>query len=485
VTEPKLADLKAALSVLVIDDDRTIREGCRTVLESEGFRVTVQGRGDEALDLVKRKTFDIVLIDQHMTPVHGLELLKACLVTSRDTLAIVMTGNPSVAASLEALRLGAWDYLPKPFSASHLEVMIGRAVHVLAASRAGRAPEPATETPSGHSDRVTLLGISPSLRQAVDLARKVAATDASVMITGESGTGKEVIAQFIHRHSRRSSSTLVAINCAALPETLLESELFGHRRGSFTGADRDKPGLLETANGGTLFLDELTEMSMQTQAKLLRVLQDGVVRRVGSEREDAHVDVRFISATNRDPRDAVGQGRLRADLMYRLRVVPIHLPPLRHRPEDIPILANHFLAQTWQRHRRAGESPPVFTPDAIAELERRQWPGNVRELQNVVEHTVVLSAPGATIAPDDIPPADDAMPGEVGGDMLPSGVMSAPYHVAKEQLLAHFDRMYISSLLTRAGRNVSKAARIAGIDRTTLYRLMERYDLKRDGDPGE
>jgi DNA-binding NtrC family response regulator len=477
--------VNAAYSVLIIDDDRTIREGCRSLLETDGFRVSVQGRGDEALELVKRKSFDIVLIDQHMTPVHGLELLKACLMTNRETLAIVMTGNPSVAASLEALRLGAWDYLPKPFSASHLEVMIGRAVHVLSSAKSADVEEPSVENSGGHSDRVTLLGVSPALRQAVDLARKVAATDASVMITGESGTGKEVIAQFIHRHSRRSSSALVAINCAALPESLLESELFGHRRGAFTGADRDKPGLLETANGSTLFLDELTEMSMQTQAKLLRVLQDGVVRRVGSEREDARVDVRFISATNRDPRDAVSQGRLRADLMYRLRVVPIHLPPLRHRPEDIPLLANHFLAQTWKRHRRAGEDAPFFTPEAVAELERRHWPGNVRELQNVVEHTVVLSAPGAQITPDDIPPADDALPGEVGGDMLPSGVMSAPYHVAKEQLLAHFDRMYIASLLTRAGRNVSKAARIAGVDRTTLYRLMERYDLRRDNDGTE
>ena len=237
-----------------------------------------------------------------------------------------------------------------------MQILLGRASHAVAVSRETRAFRDRQAEEHGNSDRITLLGISPAFRQAVELARKVSGTDASVMISGESGTGKELIAQFIHRHSRRAGRKLVPINCAALPEPLLESGMFGHRKGSFTGADRDKVGLLEAANGGTLFLDELAEMSHALQAKLLRVLQDGVVRRVGSEQQDAVVDVRFISATNREPQDAVNAGVLREDLYYRLRVVPIKLPPLRKRLEDIPLLANHFLAHYWERHRASRRS---------------------------------------------------------------------------------------------------------------------------------
>ena len=295
------AEVKADIRILVVDDDRTLREGCASVLQLDGYSVTFSGRGDEALDLVKRRKFDIILVDLYLTPISGLDILKAALEAHRDTIVVVMTGNPSVTSSIEALRLGAWDYLPKPFSATHLQVLIVRASHAVMVARETNDLRLQLASQNGNSDKLTLLGVSPAFRRAVELARKVASTDASVMITGESGTGKEVIAQFIHQHSRRASRQMVPINCAALPEPLLESEMFGHRKGAFTGADRDKPGLLETANGGTLFLDELTEMSHPIQAKLLRVLQDGVVRRVGSEQQDAVVDVRFISATNRDP----------------------------------------------------------------------------------------------------------------------------------------------------------------------------------------
>src|SRR5215218_9156055 len=295
------AEVKASLSLLIVDDDRTLREGCASVLQMDGFNVTTLGRGDEALELVKRRKFDIVLCDLYMQPISGMEILKATLEAHKDTIVVVMTGNPSVTTSIEALRAGAWDYLPKPFSATHLQVLIGRASHAVMVARETRDLRMQLMQQSGNSDELTLLGISPAFRKAVELARKVAPTDASVMITGESGTGKELIAQFIHRHSRRASRKMVPINCAALPEQLLESELFGHRKGSFTGADRDKPGLIETANGGSFFLDELTEMTMPLQAKLLRVLQDGVVRRVGSEDQGTAVDVRFISATNREP----------------------------------------------------------------------------------------------------------------------------------------------------------------------------------------
>ncbi len=303
------AEVKASIRILVVDDERTLRESCASVLQMDGYNVTLIGRGEEALDTVKRRKFDIILVDLYMSQTSGMDILRTALEHNRDTIVVVMTGNPSVASSIEALRAGAWDYLPKPFSATHLQVLIGRASHAVMVARETRDLRLQLMKQNGHSDKIALIGISPLFRKAVDLARKVAATDASVFISGESGTGKEVIAQFIHQHSRRVGRTLVPINCAALPEPLLESEMFGHRKGAFTGADRDKPGLLETANGGTLFLDEITEMSMPLQAKLLRVIQDGVVRRVGSESQDAVVDVRFISATNRDPQDAVNSGR--------------------------------------------------------------------------------------------------------------------------------------------------------------------------------
>jgi DNA-binding NtrC family response regulator len=474
---------KASLRILVVDDERSLRESCASVLGLEGYNVTVCGRGEEALDMLRRRPFDIVLLDLYMTQVPGLELLKAALATNKDTLAIVMTGKPSVASSVEALRKGAWDYLPKPFSATHLQILLGRAAHTVLVGRETKQLRAELERAHGNSDKFTVLGSSPAFRRAIELARKVAQTDASVFITGESGSGKEMIAQFIHHHSRRSSRQFVPINCAALPETLLESEMFGHRKGAFTGAVRDKPGLLETANGGTLFLDELTEMSKPIQAKLLRVIQDGVVRRVGSETTDAVVNVRFIAATNRDPEEATRGGALREDLYYRLRVVPIHVPPLRQRPEDVALLAEHFLGYYWARHRDQGSPLPRLSDGALRALRAHPWRGNVRELQNVIEHAVVLLDPGHEVQPGDIPFLSD------GGAVADPSPVAAPvsdveledtYHAVRDRVIAEFERRYLTGLIKRASGNMSKAARLAAVDRTTLYRLMERHGLQRE-----
>ena len=472
---------KASVKILVIDDERTLRESCRTFLETVGYRVETCGKGDDALRMLNMRRFDIVLIDQYMSEVPGDKLLAACHSGNPDTIVIVMTGNPSVEASLAILRAGAWDYVTKPFSAVQLDILIGRATHSVIVARETRDLNAAAARQHGHSNKMTVLGMAPVFRRQMDLARKVARTDASVFITGESGTGKELVAQFIHQNSRRSSRPLVAINCAALPESLLESEMFGHRKGAFTGAIRDKPGLLETANGGTMFLDEVSEMSKPIQAKLLRVLQDGVIRRVGSEKDDSVVNVRFITATNIDPTEAMESGALRRDLFYRLHVVAIGLPPLRERQEDIPLLASHFLRTYWTKHQDPGLEQPVFTDAAVRALCRYEWPGNVRELQNLIEHAVVLSEPGSKISPRQLPfvgasddlYADTVVSLDVGGD-------GELYHPARDRVLADFERRYLTTLLNRANGNMSKAARIAGVDRTTLYRLMEKQGMQRE-----
>jgi len=464
------------MRALIVDDDRTLREGCASVLRSEGFVVEVSARGDEAIEMVRRSRFDIMFVDVYMTPVTGIDVLKMVMATAPSTLVVLMTGNPSVDSSIEAMEMGAWEYLSKPYSGTQLQLLLGRAAHTVSARRDSQ--DPTLESQQGGAGSL-LVGTSAQFRRATDLAKRAAPTNAAVMIVGETGTGKEVLAQFIHQRSRRSKRRLVPINCAAIPEQLLESEMFGHRKGAFTGADREKMGLLELADGGTLFLDELSEMSMPLQAKMLRVLQDGIVRRVGSEQEDAVVDVRFVSATNRDPREAIRSKQLREDLYYRLNVVQIVIPPLRERREDIPMLASHFLRVFWARHRSPKEAIPEYSEDTLDFLVSRPWRGNVRELQNFIEHVTILAQPGSKIQIHQLPLDQEV---DLGSAItgLPSLPSSDAYHVAKEQVLASFEKTYVTRLVARASGNMSRAARLASVDRTTLYRLLERHGFRRD-----
>jgi DNA-binding NtrC family response regulator len=468
----------AALRVLIIDDEVTLRESCASVLRLEGFAVTLCSKYAEAVDTLAAGVYDIVLLDLYLGEHSGLELLRRCLANHPDTLVIVMTGQPTIASSLQAFDAGAWNYLPKPFSANHLQILVGRAAHtILARGSNGHAQ---SDIYNGVDiDGARLVGVCDNFRRTVAIARKAAQTDASIFVSGESGTGKEQIAHFIHTHSRRGNQPLVAINCAALPESLLESEMFGHVNGAFTGATRDKPGLLETANGGTMFLDELTEMPATTQAKLLRVIQDGVVRRLGSNSVDAVVNVRFIAATNRDPTDAVRSGHLREDLYYRLRVVPIQVPPLRERLEDIPLLSEYFLRRYWRRHRDADCETPYFSTSAIQSLQKRPWRGNVRELQNVIEHAVVLLHPGSEIQPEDLPVLEETS-ADNPSQIVDTFNENDSYYGARDRVVSRFERTYLKWLVDKASGNMSMAARIAGVDRTTLYRLMEKHSVQRD-----
>ena len=475
-------ELKDSVRILVVDDDRSTIQNCTSILGEAGYEVEKERKGQEAISRLKRGTVDILLVDQRMPQTDGFEVLEAAREHSPDTLSIVMTGYASAEASVEAVQAGAWDYLPKPFTATQLLVLIGRAAHRLSLLRQMSAAE--KEDGVLVDGGVQILGVSDVMRRVVKRALKVAPTDAAVFITGESGTGKELIAKFIHSESRRHTQPFVPVNCAALPGELLESEMFGHRKGAFTGAVREKQGLLEVADGGTFFLDELCELPASLQPKLLRVLQDGILRRVGSESKDAVVDTRFVSATNRNVEKALEEGTLRHDLYYRLRVVPIELPPLRERREDISVLAKHFVRRYWEKHDLPGMRPPEITSAAMEALVSYRWPGNVRELENVIQQIVVLAEPDQAIGPEDVDMiGDQASPGLTGstgpGPILSGFDLERPYHAAKEDLIGRFEKKYLSHVLDQAGGNISEAARIADIDRTTLYRIMEKHDLSK------
>jgi len=477
-------DDRGALRILVVDDESSARQSCESVLSSEGYQVEVERSGEDAIRRLRSGRVHLALVDQSMPRVDGMEVLAAAREHSPSTLVIIMTGYATAEASVRALKSGAWDYLPKPFTATQLLVLVERAAYTLLRMQSLTRRDPELGRGGVLVDNgVRILGVSEVLRGAVARALKVAPTDASVFVTGESGTGKELIARCIHLESPRSKKPFVPVNCAALPGELLESELFGHVKGAFTGAVRDKKGLVESAHGGTLFLDELGEMPVALQPKLLRVLQDGVVRRVGSERDDAVVDVRFVSATNRDPARILDDGHLRHDLYYRLRVVPIHVPPLRERPEDIPVLAGHMVRDFWRQHRGGATPPPELSPEALDRLLQHDWPGNVRELRNVLEQVVVLSDPEAEIQAGMLPELGvehgDRSGAEEGG-MLTRLALDGSYHEMKEELVGRFERRYLGRVVARAGGNISEAARIAGIDRTTLYRLLDKHGLNKE-----
>lgn len=436
--------------VMVVDDDLKMRTLVQRVLSREGYAVRGAQTGQDALDLMPQWEPDLLLCDIRMPGMDGMELLRRVHRASPELPVIVMTGFGSVETAVEAMRAGAFDYFSKPFDLDELIIVMRKASeHLQLRRELADLRKQVTRSPG-------LVGKSKAIQTVLEWIARAAPSEATVAIYGKSGTGKELVARAIHRESKRVSGPFVPVNCAAIPESLIESELFGHARGSFTGAVRDHPGLFVEASGGTLFLDEIGELPLSMQAKLLRALQDGEVRPVGKT-ESVKVDARLVVATNRDLEADVGSGRFRDDLYYRLNVIPIHLPELKERPEDIPLLALHFL----ERFAQGGE-PKRLSKGALAALERYDWPGNVRELENIVERACALVA-GPEIGVEDLPgklQEPRVQPHEL---QLPLVSMAEAEYRLIERTLKHF------------GGHLGKTADSLAIHRRTLSRKLKEY----------
>jgi DNA-binding NtrC family response regulator len=445
--------------LLVVDDEPSARSTLALLLRKRGHRVLEAAGATAAAKSLAEEVFDLVVTDLRMPDGDGLDVLRAAKAHAPETEVILLTAYAEWKSAKEAIRLGALDYFEKGQEPDELYHRIDKAL-------AGRALRRENENLRAQlRERYGLPGLiaqSSAMQSVLDLVERVAPTDATLLIQGESGTGKEVIAKALHHASPRAAGPFVAVNCGALPEALLESELFGHVRGAFTGATASKRGLLEEAHGGTLFLDEIGEMPAALQVKLLRALQSGEVRPVGSA-QAVTVDVRVIAATNRDLTQMVRQGAFREDLFYRLNVIATRVPPLRERPEDIPALAEHFLESFA---RKQGRDLRLGGP-ALDRLLRYSWPGNVRELENAMERTAIL-APGPVVQCDDLPPA-------VARDPAPEPVAPPP----GEHTLAEMERAHILQALERSGWNHSRAAEKLGIGRTTLWRKLKDFGLER------
>jgi two-component system, NtrC family, response regulator HydG len=440
------------LSILVVDDQPSVRELLRAVLEEDEHTVDTAADGESAVEMLKSGFHDLVLTDLRMPGMDGIEALRRIKALSPETGVVMMTAYASVETAVTAMKLGAFDYITKPIDIEEVRRVIDRWTEGARPSEGAVEEEVAPTT--------DIVGASEELMNVLDLAHRVAESDATVLLLGESGTGKDVIAREIHRSSHRANRPFVAVNCSAIPEGLLESELFGHEKGSFTGAVRQKRGKFETADGGTVFLDEIGDMSEALQAKLLRFLQDHIVQRVGGS-SDIKVDVRVVAATNKDLEAEVAAGRFREDLYFRLNVVTITLPPLRERTEDIPLLIDHFL----RKHAPRGIKPKRMTPSAVRLAMGYVWPGNVRELENAVQRAIVLSR-GETIFPEHLPAKVQAAEAASENPPRPEG-----------RTMREVERATIIKTLKQTEGNRTHAARILGISRRTLQNKIKEYGI--------
>ncbi len=453
VTKPK---------ILVIDDERAILDTLRILLRREGFDVVVAQGGPEGLRQVKESDPDLVLSDVRMPGVGGLEILAAVQEQDRSIPVILMTAQASLQTAIRAVNEGAYHYIQKPFANDALLAICRRAIESGVLKRENLQLKREIRR-RDRSERVSPIGTSRSFKEILRMAEVVGPTDSTVLISGESGTGKEVVARYIHELSERSEGRFVSINCGALPENLLESELFGHIKGSFTGAVRDKDGLMVAAKKGTFFLDEVGEMSPATQVKLLRAIQEREVVPVGAT-EPIDIDVRIIAATNRDLEELIREGSFRSDLFYRLNVISLHLPPLRDRKGDIPLLAEHFLKRIASARKH---EVPTLPREVVEKLQEYSWPGNVRELENALERALVMSGDGRITV--------DSLPSRITEQEARPLVAEAP---PDNPTLEVIERAYIRWVMGAENGNKTRAAQVLGIDPSTLYRKLQRYGME-------
>ncbi|NUQ91833.1 MAG: sigma-54-dependent Fis family transcriptional regulator [Gemmatimonadaceae bacterium] len=449
--------------VLVVDDEAGIRAALSQLLEYEGYEVRQAANAVDALAEYARFGPDLVFMDVKMAGIDGLEALKRLREQDPRAVVVMISGHGTIQTAVEATQLGAYDFFEKPLDTDRILVTLRNALQHLELRDEVRTLREQVKS------RFEIVGASYAIKALTDRIEKVAGTPARVLITGENGTGKELVARAIHNQSPRAKKPLVEVNCAAIPSELIESELFGHLKGSFTGAVSDRAGKFEQADGGTLFLDEIGDMSPSAQAKVLRVLQDGVVTRIGGSRTIS-VDVRVLAATNKNLEDEIAAGRFREDLYYRLNVVPLHVPPLRERREDIPLLVAHFVAQLTERE---GVTPRAFEPDAVALLSRMEWPGNVRELRNTVERLLIL-ANGSRVTVQDV----ERLVGRASAE--PSALGALGTIRTFEEFKDAAERAFLLSKLREFDWNVSETARALDMPRSNLYKKIERYALVRE-----
>jgi len=452
-----------ARRILIIDDEQGIRAALGQLLEFEGYEVRAVGNAVDGLAEYGKARPDLVFLDVKMAGIDGIEALKKIKELDSSAVVVMISGHATIQTAVEATQLGAYDILEKPLDTDRILVTLRNALQHLDLA------EENTRLKDAIQSRYEIVGKSYGIRAVIDKIERVGKTPARVLITGENGTGKELVARALHAQSTRADGPFVEVNCAAIPSELIESELFGHMKGSFTGAVADRAGKFEQAHGGTLFLDEVGDMSLAAQAKVLRVLQDGVVTRIGGSKPIA-VDVRVLSATNKTLETEISEGRFREDLYYRLNVVPIHVPPLRERREDIPLLVAHFVGVLTNRE---GVAPRAISPEAVERLTKLDWPGNVRELRNTIERLLILAA-GPRISADDVARLVGTRDAEQSGlsSLLECKTFEEFKHVA--------ERAFLLGKLREFDWNVSETARALDMPRSNLYKKIERYGLTRE-----
>ena len=482
--------------LLLIDDEADVQYSFRRIFDSPDIQLTCAASGEEGLKLVPRVKPDLVIMDIRLGGMSGLETLRRIRQADARLPVIMMTAYGTTQTAIEAMKLGAYDYLLKPFDALQLKQVVAAALKASRDMKQVVSYEPLLESEDYDQG---IVGHSTRMQEVFKLVGQLAASDATALITGESGTGKELVARAIYHHSQRAEKPFLAINCAAIPEMLLESELFGHEKGAFTGAARQRIGKFEQCHRGTIFLDEIGDMTLATQTKILRVLQSGTFERVGGK-QSVHVDIRVIAATNKPLEQAVARREFREDLFYRLNVVRIDLPPLRERREDIRLLVNYFLKRMAQDQR---QEPKSIAPEVVEHLERYDWPGNVRELENVIRHALVV-AKGDAILLADLPPAVVAPPPGVAGAKASAATVAASVTLsasadaapdlpdlvrrlfqwarqdAQRKILPAVERVLVIQALLETQGNQVQAAKLLGITRATLRKRIEKYQIKQE-----